>query len=221
MYDEEYAHSQSRSSDKNAHNVLLWFVLQSLLLENSGVTIYACPIWLDVNCSNILFVIISSINKQAIKDCCKPTCSTVVHLPELLQIIILSLLIFDNVDAALLLLLISIICLAFLATVTNTIRSFAVMVTSKTVRSTWYDPLLEIQRTIQDWMRLARPPETDFSEPKREKSAFKGRKDFRDKINKYCVTCTCTCTRSLPTTPNILVPTSRYVCASLGIVLGT
>ena len=116
LYDElEEDYSQSSSSDKNEHHYLLsLFILHVLLFETFGVALYASHIWLDVNCSIILFVIISFIYKQAIKDCCyKPTRSTVFFLPELLQIKMLSLVIFDKVDAALLLLLISILCLAF------------------------------------------------------------------------------------------------------------
>jgi hypothetical protein len=127
LYEEELEDSQS-SSD-NGHSIFLSYVLHFLLFETFfDVAVYVSPVWLKVNCSIILFVFISSVYKKVIKDC-KPTCSAVVLLPELLQIIILSLTIFDKVVAALLLLMISNLCLAVLAAASS-IRSFVVMAAS-------------------------------------------------------------------------------------------
>jgi hypothetical protein len=105
-YDEEYEESQS-SSDKNEQSYLLLFVLHFLLFETFGMALYASPVWvLMVNCSIVLFVIVASIYTQAMKDW-KPSCSAIVFfLPEILQIIILSVMIFSNVGALCLLLVI-------------------------------------------------------------------------------------------------------------------
>jgi hypothetical protein len=141
-YDEEYQKPQS-SSDKNEQSYLLLFVLHVLLFESFGMALYAPPVWflkincniilfvivasiylyaspvwfLKINCNIILFVIVASIYKQAMKEW-KPTCSAVVLLPEILQIIILSVMILSSVDAACLLLVISNFCLAVLAATT-------------------------------------------------------------------------------------------------------
>jgi hypothetical protein len=117
LYDEEYEDSQS-GSDKNEQSYLILFVLHVLLFETFGVALYTTPIWLKTNCSFILIVIVASSYKQAIKDY-KSSCSADVLLPELLQIIILSLMIFHSVVAAFLLLLISNLCLAVLVTASS------------------------------------------------------------------------------------------------------
>jgi hypothetical protein len=117
----------SQSSSDNGHSIFLLLVLHFLLFEAFGVALYACPVWSKINCNIILFVIITSIYKKAIKDC-KPSCSAVLFLPELLQIVILSLMIFDKVVAAFLLLIISNLCLVVLMAASS-MRSFFVMST--------------------------------------------------------------------------------------------
>jgi hypothetical protein len=72
----------------------------------------------------ILFVTIAAIYRQTIKDC-KPTCSAVVHSPEILLNIMLGLVLSDKIDVALLVLLVSILCLAVLL-VASSIRVLVV-----------------------------------------------------------------------------------------------
>jgi hypothetical protein len=111
--------SQS-SSDRNKHIYILLFVLvlfYLVLFETFGVAFHASPFrLLKATCNTIIFVIVAYLYKQAMKDY-KPTCSILVLLPEVLQIVILSVITFGNVDAAFLLLSISNFCLAVLAVV--------------------------------------------------------------------------------------------------------
>jgi hypothetical protein len=106
LCDEELEDLQS--SCDNKANYFLSFVLHVLLIDYFVMTTGLR--WSIVNFSIILFVIISVIYRQAIKVC-KPTYSAVILLPEILHVVILSPMLFDNVDAAFFLLLISILCL--------------------------------------------------------------------------------------------------------------
>jgi hypothetical protein len=123
VYDEELQYSQSSCDQKEYScsrcDLLLFVLLHSLMLRTFGVALYASPIWLWLNCNIILFVIVAYLYKQTIKDC-KPTCSAVVLLPELLQIIILSVMMFDKeFDVALVLMSISSLCLSLLTAVAS------------------------------------------------------------------------------------------------------
>jgi hypothetical protein len=135
-YGEELQDSQS-SSDQNEQScyrcsLLLFVLLHFLILKTFGVALYTSPIWLWLNCNIdlILFVIVAYLYKQVIKDC-KPTCSAVVLLPELLQIIILSVMMFDKFEVALLLMSIGSLCLSLLTAVASSIRSFQLRSTEK------------------------------------------------------------------------------------------
>jgi hypothetical protein len=128
LYEEEIEDSPSRS-------IFLLFVLHALLFDYFGMAFYSSPVevttglrWSIVNFSIIIFVIISAIYRQAMKDC-KSTCSAVVLLPEILHITILSPMLFDDVVVAFIFMLISILRLAVLAAVSS-IRSYVVMSTS-------------------------------------------------------------------------------------------
>jgi hypothetical protein len=116
---EESEDSQSSSNDEETC-FLSAFTLHVFLFVQFGMAFSTSPVeattglsWSVVNYSIILYAIISAIYRQAIKDC-KPTCSTVVLLPEILIDIMLLLVLFNKVVAAFLVLLVSILCLAFL-----------------------------------------------------------------------------------------------------------
>lgn len=98
-----------QSSCDNKTNYLLSFVLHVLLIDYFVVATGLR--WSIVSFNIILFVMISIIYRQAIKVC-KPTSSAVILLPEILHVVILSPMLFDNVDAAFFFMLISILCLA-------------------------------------------------------------------------------------------------------------
>jgi hypothetical protein len=124
LYDEELEDFQSSSENKASY--FLSFVLHVLLIDYFVISTGLH--WSLVNFSIILFVAISIIYRQAIKVC-KPTYSAVILLPEILQVVILSPMLFDNIDAAFCFLLISILFLTVSVAVIS-IRGYVITATS-------------------------------------------------------------------------------------------
>jgi hypothetical protein len=134
--DTEESEDDLQSSSHDEESFFLSFALHVLLFAQFGMTFSASSIeaitglsWSVVNYSIILYVITTTIYRQAAKDC-KLTCSAVVLiLPEILMNIMVVLVLFQKVVAAFLVLWVSTLCLAFLVMAS----SIRVLVVTKSV----------------------------------------------------------------------------------------
>jgi hypothetical protein len=126
----------SNSGSFEEDMIFISLALHVLLFLQFGLAFSTFPIeaatglsWSVVNYSIILYVITSTIYRQAAKDC-KSTCSAVILLPEIFIDIMLLLVLFNKVVVAYLFLLGSMLCLAFLV-LANSIRVLIVTVTDE------------------------------------------------------------------------------------------
>jgi hypothetical protein len=148
--DTEESKDDWQSSCHAEESYFLSFALHALLFAQFGMTFSTSSIeattglsWSVVNYSIILYVITTTIYRQAVKDC-KLTCSAVVLLlPEILMMIMLVLILFKNVVAAFLVLWVSTLCLAFLVMASSI--WFLVVTKSVTNESECDDDLQQLQ----------------------------------------------------------------------------
>jgi hypothetical protein len=106
-------------------NYAAWFVLPFLLFMQFGMAFYMTNVeattglrWSVVNYSITLFVIVSILYRQAVKDCKISFCA--VHLlPEILMDIILGLVLFDKVVPAFLFMLSGMLWLSVIGVMCN------------------------------------------------------------------------------------------------------